>query len=60
MDNWARKFLTEEEYLNLERNSSSKNEFFRGELFAMAGAKEKHNLIVTNLIRDISTALKKD
>ncbi|HNN07206.1 MAG TPA: Uma2 family endonuclease [Leptospiraceae bacterium] len=59
MDNWARKFLTEEEYLNLERNSSSKNEFFRGELFAMAGAKEKHNLIVTNLIRDISTALKK-
>ncbi|HMZ62341.1 MAG TPA: Uma2 family endonuclease [Leptospiraceae bacterium] len=60
MDSLARKFLTEEEYLNLERNSSTKNEFFRGEMFALAGAKEKHNLIVTNLIRDISTALKKD
>lgn len=59
MDNLARKFLTEEEYLNHERNSNTKNEFFRGEIFAMAGAKEKHNLIVTNLIRDLSTALKK-
>lgn len=59
MDNLARKFLTGEEYLNYERNSSTKHEFFRGELFAMAGAKEKHYLIVTNLIRDLSTPLKK-
>lgn len=43
MENVARKFMTAEEYLTFERNSPEKHEFYRGEIFLMAGAKEKHN-----------------
>ncbi len=50
MENLARKLMTAAEYLEMERNSSVKHEFYRGEIFAMAGAKERHNLIVSNLI----------
>ncbi len=50
MDNLARKFISPEEYLELERNSLEKHEYFQGEVFAMAGAKENHNIIVSNLI----------
>jgi Uma2 family endonuclease len=50
MDNLARKFISPEEYLELERNSLEKHEYYQGEIFAMAGAKENHNLIVSNLI----------
>jgi Uma2 family endonuclease len=58
MDNLARKYITEEDYLNLERESPVKNEFYKGEIFAMAGAKEAHYLIVTNLLREISAYFK--
>ncbi|MCX7999869.1 MAG: Uma2 family endonuclease [Leptospiraceae bacterium] len=58
MDNLARKYLSEEEYLQLERSSSTKNEFYKGEIFSMAGAKKAHNLITTNLIREISLFFK--
>jgi Uma2 family endonuclease len=58
MDNLAQKFLTENEYLALERDSSVKSEFYKGEIFAMAGAKRTHNLIVTNLLREISAHFK--
>ena len=40
---------TEEEYLELERDSDIKHEFYGGELFAMAGASEAHILICTNV-----------
>jgi hypothetical protein len=30
--------LTEEQYLEIERKAESKSEFYRGEMFAMAGA----------------------
>jgi Uma2 family endonuclease len=43
-------FLTPEEYLEIERKAEFKSEYFNGEMFAMAGAKQAHNLIVTNLI----------
>lgn len=45
-----KKIFTPEEYLVLERKSSIKNEYFQGEIFAMAGASEKHNTIVSNLL----------
>lgn len=41
--------LTPEEYLEFERNSEIKHEYFDGEIFAMAGAKRNHNQIVGNL-----------
>ncbi len=52
-------YLSEEEYLELERNSETKNEYFDGEIFAMAGASRKHNLIVANVVGEIRSQLKK-
>ena len=50
MGNAAKKLMTAIEYLDFERNSLEKHEFYNGEIYAMAGAKERHNLIVSNLI----------
>lgn len=50
--------MNAEEYLEMERNSSVKHEFYKGEIFAMAGAKERHNLIVSNLIIAFGTRFK--
>ena len=47
------------EYLALERASRDvKHEYFQGEVFAMAGASESHNLIVGNLVREVGNQLK--
>ncbi len=51
--------FTIEEYLAIERNSEQKCEYFAGEIYAMVGASEPHNLIVTNLVRELSNQLKK-
>ena len=50
--------ITEAEYLELERHSETKNEYFQGEIFVMAGASECHNLIVSNLIIALGTQLR--
>jgi Uma2 family endonuclease len=42
-------FLTPEQYLEIERKAEFKSEYYQGEMFAMAGAKEAHNLIVGNV-----------
>lgn len=52
--------LTIEEYLEWEKAGRDKHEFYQGEVFAMAGANRRHNLIATNLMRDIATALRRD
>ena len=49
---------TPAEYLALERSSDIKRELWNGELFAMAGASETHNLIVTNVVSELRTQLK--
>ena len=59
MENLARKFFTEEEYLEYERKAETKSEYFRGEIFAMAGAKASHNIILSNLIREFGNLLRK-
>lgn len=50
--------LTIEEYLQWEKEGREKHEFYRGEIFAMAGAGSRHNIIFKNLFRDISSQLK--
>ena len=50
--------LTSEEYLSIERRAEYKSEFFKGEMFAMVGASRKHNLINTNVTRELSRQLK--
>ncbi|HVG18323.1 MAG TPA: Uma2 family endonuclease [Blastocatellia bacterium] len=49
---------TPEEYLAIERNSEVKSEYFDGEIFAMGGASERDNLIVTNIVRELSLQMK--
>lgn len=47
------------DYLSQERLSDTKHEFIAGEIFAMAGASAAHNLIVSNLIRELGNQTKK-
>jgi Uma2 family endonuclease len=42
-------FMTEAEYLDFERASVSKHEYLAGDIVAMTGASEQHNLIATNV-----------
>jgi len=42
--------MTEAEYLEFERASEYKHEYIAGEVFAMTGASEAHNLITSNVI----------
>jgi len=51
-------FLTPEQYLEIERKAEYKSEYYRGEMFAMAGASWAHNLLVSHLLRDIGQQLR--
>ena len=53
-----RKYYSEEDFLILERMSKTKNEYYRGEIFAMPGASYQHNQIASSLIGDIVAHLK--
>ena len=52
-------YLSPEDYLALERCAEFKSEYFDGEIFAMVGASEPHNLIVANTLSEIRQQLKK-
>jgi Uma2 family endonuclease len=54
----SRSFLTPEQYLEIERKAEYKSEYYRGEMFAMAGASWNHNLLVAHLLRDIGRQLR--
>lgn len=45
---------TIEEYLQMERASEVKHEYYQGEIFAMAGASNRHNVISSNLIAEFT------
>jgi Uma2 family endonuclease len=53
-----RKTYTPEEYLDLERNTDTRNEYLNGEIFAMTGASRKHNLITVNVGSSLHSQLK--
>ena len=52
-----RTFLSPEAYLTIERQATCKSEYAAGEMFAMAGASRRHNLIVANVIRILGNQL---
>ena len=58
MSSQAKQQYTPEEYLALERQAQYKSEYYAGEIFAMAGASRWHNLIVANVIGELSLQLK--
>jgi Uma2 family endonuclease len=49
--------LSPEEYLAVERQATCKSEYVAGEMFAMAGASRRQNLIVANVIRTLGNQL---
>jgi Uma2 family endonuclease len=48
-----------EEYLDIQRSGVLKHEYYRGEIFALAGSSEAHNLILTNIVMSLGTQLRK-
>lgn len=50
-------YLSQKDYLSQERQSDTKNEYFNGEIFAMAGASRDHNQITTNMVRVLGNQL---
>jgi Uma2 family endonuclease len=50
--------LTAREYLEIERRAKIKSEFYKGEMFAMAGSSREHNRIKENLIIELGSRLK--
>jgi Uma2 family endonuclease len=50
--------LTAQQYLEIERRAEYKSEFLNGEMFAMSGASRAHNLIATNVTRELSGQLR--
>jgi Uma2 family endonuclease len=47
-----------EEYLAFEKEAAEKHEFYQGEIFAMAGADARHNVIFSNLFGELAYKLK--
>jgi Uma2 family endonuclease len=45
----SKTFITPEQYLEIERKAEFKSEYYQGEMFAMAGAREAHNLLTGNI-----------
>ena len=53
-----RTLLTPEEYLEIERKAEFRSEYHAGEMFAMAGARQAHNLVNGNTYRDLANQLR--
>jgi Uma2 family endonuclease len=53
MSQAAKIYYTPEEYLRMEENSLEKHEYFRGEIFLMAGGTTRHNQIVANTTAEL-------
>ena len=53
-----REYLTVEAYLEGERHSEVRHEYFDGEVFAMAGASQEHELVALNLAAALHSHLK--
>jgi Uma2 family endonuclease len=55
---WAHHRYTWADYLRLEETSNQKNEFFNGEIYAMAGGTPQHAQLAARVIGDLSRQLK--
>ncbi|MGI8980036.1 MAG: Uma2 family endonuclease [Pirellulaceae bacterium] len=53
-----KQFYKIEEYFALEQASSEKHEYYRGEIFLMAGASIRHNRIARNLLTQLTLQLR--
>src|SRR3712207_2746804 len=55
---YGKKLFTIEEYLEMEEASQEKHEYYKGEIFAMSGAKLTHNTITYGLLATLLNKLK--
>lgn len=58
MSSQPKTLLTPEEYLSFERKAEYKNEYYKGEVFAFAGASLRHNRIAANILAHIYPQLR--
>jgi len=56
MHKLAKKYFTVEEYLELEDAAEYKSEYYKGEIFAMAGGSINHNQIIMNVGTQLNQA----
>jgi Uma2 family endonuclease len=59
MSTQSKSYLTEEQYLEIERKAEFKSEYYQGEMFAMAGAQEAHILITGNAFGELRQQLRR-
>lgn len=55
---YGKKLFTIEEYLEYEKDSTEKHEYYQGEIFAMSGPKMQHNIIAGNIFGELKQKLK--
>lgn len=55
---YGKQKMSIEEYLEMENASLEKHEYYKGEVFAMSGAKVPHNTITKNLLISLGIKLK--
>ena len=51
-------YVTQQDYLDQERQAETKSEYWNGEIYAMAGASPRHTLIAANIIISLGSRLK--
>lgn len=55
---YGKQKMSIEEYLEMENAANEKHEYYKGEIFAMSGAKVPHNRITSNLLIALGLKLK--
>lgn len=55
---YQKKYYSIREYLDMENEAIEKHEYYKGEIFAIAGAGNRHNIISVNLIASLYNSLK--
>lgn len=55
---YNKKFYSIEEYLQMENEALEKHEYYKGEIIAMSGAGNRHNIISINIIVSLGNSLK--
>lgn len=55
---YGKQKISIEEYLEMENASMEKHEYYKGEIFAMSGAKVAHNAITSNFFIAVGQKLK--
>lgn len=54
-----KRYITEEEYLDFEQTSTRKHEYYNGEIYAMTGGTESHNILAGNAHASLHTQLRR-